>query len=394
MAEGETRSLHQIKRETEATRAGLSNTVDQLRSTVTDTATELRDRLRPEAIKAEVSDYFKTRGEQLVSDVKDAARRNPMQAVAVGASVAYPLLRLARAIPVPILIIGAGLFFAGSKTGRDLTQQASDKANDLADSARRQTQELTDKVARTSAGAQDYASDTMHTVTGAIVDGAEKLSRSGSAGISRMKAASSLQPLQDLAGAAVSSVTTAISEFKDRATAFASDTSTSVQDKLMEASSGLGQTATDGKQAGQEFISKARDQVSDMSQRATRAMGNTIEQNPLLVAGFGLLLGGLIASALPKFQPEDALIGNASDAVKKRAQEAAARGFENAKGAADQIIGNVAQQAQAEGLTPDALARGAEDVSQRIQRVAERAVTTAFDPDTENHAQGNGEHHG
>jgi hypothetical protein len=42
-------------------------------------------------------------------DVTAAARRNPMQAVAVGASVAYPLLRLARAIPLPVLMVGAGV---------------------------------------------------------------------------------------------------------------------------------------------------------------------------------------------------------------------------------------------------------------------------------------------
>jgi len=73
MAEDETRSLYQIKRETEATRAGLTTTVEQLRSTVTDTAADIRDRLRPEAIKAEVSDYFKSRGEQFLNDVKEAA---------------------------------------------------------------------------------------------------------------------------------------------------------------------------------------------------------------------------------------------------------------------------------------------------------------------------------
>ena len=252
MAEGETRSLHQIKRETEATRAGLTNTVDQLRSTVTDTATELRDRFRPEAIKAEVSDYFRSHGEKLVSDVKDAARRNPMQAVAVGASVAYPLLRLVRAIPAPILMIGAGLFFAGSKTGRDLTQQASDKASDLADSARRRTQELTDQVVRTSAGAQDYASDAMDRVTGAIADGAEKFRRTGAevTGISRLKGDASFPPVEG----AMSSVTKGINGLKDKATTFASDTANSVQDKLSEVSSALGQTATDGKQAGQKFV--------------------------------------------------------------------------------------------------------------------------------------------
>jgi hypothetical protein len=395
MAEGETRSLHQIKRETEATRAGLTNTVDQLRSTVTDTATEIRDRLRPEAIKAEVSDYFKSRGEQFLSDVKEAARRNPLQAVAVGASMAYPLLRMARAIPVPILMIGAGLFFAGSKTGSDLTQQASDVAKDLAESARQQTQELADQVVQASADARDYASTAVDKVTGAVADGTEKFHGGGEVtGISRPGVTSNLQPALDAAQAAVSSVTRGMSDLQDRAAAFASDTSTSVQDKLSGMSSALGQTASDGKQAGQKFLNDARDHVSDAGQWASQTVRETIEQNPLLVAGVGLLLGGLIASALPKSQAEDALLGDASSAVKKRAQEAAARSFASAKGAADEIVGNVAQQAQSEGLTPDALARGAEDVSQRIQRVAERAVATTFDPDTEKPAQGSGEHHG
>jgi hypothetical protein len=395
MAEGETRSLHQIKRETEATRAGLTNTVDQLRSTVTDTATEVRDRLRPEAIKAEVSDYFKSRGEQFLSDVKEAARRNPLQAVAVGASMAYPLLRMARAIPVPILMIGAGLFFAGSKTGRDLTQQASDAAKDLTESARQQTQELADQVVQASADARDYASTAVDKVTGAVADGTEKFPSGGEVtGISRPGVTSNLQPALDAAQAAVSSVTRGMSDLQDRATAFASDTSTSVQDKLSGMTSALSQTASDGKQAGQKFLNDARDHVSDAGQWASQTVRETIEQNPLLVAGVGLLLGGLIASALPKSQAEDALLGGASSAVKKRAQEAAARSFASAKGAADEIVGNVAQQAQSEGLTPDALARGAEDVSQRIQRVAERAVATTFDPDTEKPAQGSGEHHG
>jgi ElaB/YqjD/DUF883 family membrane-anchored ribosome-binding protein len=395
MAEDETRSLYQIKRETEATRAGLTTTVEQLRSTVTDTAADIRDRLRPEAIKAEVSDYFKSRGEQFLNDVKEAARHNPMQAVAVGASMAYPLLRMARAIPVPILMIGAGLFFAGSKTGRDLAQQASDKASDLADIARQRTQDLSDQIARTAADARDYASGALDTVTSAIADGAEQFRHTGdTTGISRPGETSNLQTVRDATEAAKSSAIRGVSNLQDRATAIASDTSASIQDKISEVSSALGQSATEGKQAGREFLTNTRDRVSEVSQRASRTINDTIAENPLLVAGVGLVLGGLIASALPKFQVEDSLLGGASSALKKRAQEAAAHGVEAAKGATDEILGKVAQQARAEGLTPDALARSAQDVSQRIQRVAERAVTTAFDPDTENQAEGNGEHHG
>jgi hypothetical protein len=128
MAQGDTRSLNEIRRETEQTRAALTTTVEELRGTVSDTATDIKNRLRPDAIKAEVSGYIKSRGEQLLQDLTDMARRNPMQAVAVGASIAYPALRLARAIPLPVLMIGAGLFLTGSKTGQDFSRKASDLA--------------------------------------------------------------------------------------------------------------------------------------------------------------------------------------------------------------------------------------------------------------------------
>jgi hypothetical protein len=103
-------SLQELRRETEQTRAGLTQTVEQLKTTVSETANDLRQRISPEAIKAEVSGYVRSRGERMVHDVTAAARSNPMQAVAVGASVAYPLLRLARALPLPILMVGAGSF--------------------------------------------------------------------------------------------------------------------------------------------------------------------------------------------------------------------------------------------------------------------------------------------
>ena len=47
MPETDTRSLQQIKRETEQTRAGLTNTVEQLKTSVADTASEIRQRIAP-----------------------------------------------------------------------------------------------------------------------------------------------------------------------------------------------------------------------------------------------------------------------------------------------------------------------------------------------------------
>src|SRR5258706_14103825 len=171
----DTRSLQQIKRETEQTRAGLTDTVEQLKTSVVESASDIRHRISPEAIKAEVSGYIKSRGEQLLNDVTSAARRNPMQAVAVGASVAYPLLRLARAIPLPVLMVGAGLFFAGSKTGQTAKQKVSEVVSDLSDEVGRRAHDFGNQVEETASAARTSASEQFDRVSPAVADGTNQV---------------------------------------------------------------------------------------------------------------------------------------------------------------------------------------------------------------------------
>jgi ElaB/YqjD/DUF883 family membrane-anchored ribosome-binding protein len=171
------RSLQQIKRETERTRAGLTDTVEKLRTSVADTATDIRQRISPDAIKAGVSDYIRSRGERLVEDVTAAARRNPMQAVAIGASVAYPLLRMARSIPLPVLMVGAGLFFAGSKTGQSAAQRAADMASDLSDEVQRRTREFGEQVGESAAVAKAFASDNLDRLRDTVSGGTDQISQ-------------------------------------------------------------------------------------------------------------------------------------------------------------------------------------------------------------------------
>jgi ElaB/YqjD/DUF883 family membrane-anchored ribosome-binding protein len=385
-------SLGELKRETEQTRAGLTQTVEQLRTSVSETASDIRQRLSPESIKAEVSDYVRSRGERLVEDVTAAARRNPMQAVAVGAGIAYPLLRLARTIPMPLLLVGAGLFFAGSKTGQSAVQKASDMASDLSDEVRRRGHDLSDQVGASVATARDAATDAVGKAGDLISSGADRLRQSADSAGSVLNAqtetarekATTLadtvtakgrdlrSSMVDLAGAA-----------GDRVRDLASDTSLAAQSALASTRDTALETASD-----------LRNRASAASERASKTVFETIEQNPLLVAGVGLLLGGLIASALPRSDLEDNLVGEASEAAKNRAREAASRGFDAAKGAAGEIFENVARQAGAEGLTPDGLDTAAKDIGQRVRRVAEAAVTTAFEPGNASTSSAGGDHHG
>jgi hypothetical protein len=416
MPQTDTRSLQQIKRETEQTRAGLTDTVEQLKTSVADTARDIRQRIRPDAIKAEVSDYIKSRGEQLLNDVTAAARRNPMQAVAVGASVAYPLLRLARAIPLPVLMVGAGLFFAGSKTGQAATQKASDIASDLSEEVVRRAREFGDQVEDSASAAKAYASEQFDRVSAAVSGGTDQVSRA--ADIAETTLASDSKILQGRVASIGSALSDRATDLREQGLRMAGSAAATVQDKAASFGSSLSGRATDLKEQGRRMASSAaatvqdtasdtisaardagsaaadagldaarsmRDTASDLTDRAGKTIFQTIEQNPLLVAGVGLLIGGLIASALPRSDIEDGLVGDASTAVKRRAQTAASQGFDAAKNAVGEVYDEASRQAEAEGLTRDGIGKAAQDIGQRVRRVAESAVTTAFEPKQENH---------
>ena len=379
----DTRSLQQIKRETEQTRAGLTDTVEQLKTSVAETASDIRHRISPEAIKAEVSGYIKSRGEQLLNDITSAARRNPMQAVAVGASIAYPLLRLARAIPLPVLMVGAGLFFAGSKTGQTASQKASDVAADLSDDVARRARELGEQVQDTASAARTYASEQFDRVSSAIAGGTDQVS--GLADAAGAAVASNSQRIKDSAASAGATLSDRASGLKDDGRRLAGSAATTVQDIADGATAAARSAASTVVDTGVDAARTIRRTASDASDQAGKTIFQTIEQNPLLVAGVGLLVGSLIASALPRSGFEDDLVGDASSAAKSRAQAAASQGLDAAKATVGEVYDETARQAEAEGLTPDGIGKAAQDISQRVRRVAEAAVTTAFEPSEQDH---------
>jgi hypothetical protein len=389
----DTRSLQQIKRDTEQTRAGLSDTVEQLKTSVAGTASDIRQRISPEAIKAEVSGYIKSRGEQLLNDVTAAARRNPMQAVAVGASMAYPLLRLARAIPVPVLMVGAGLFFAGSKSGQAATQTASDVVGDVSGQVVRQARELGDRVQETAEAASTYAADQVDRVSAAVSGGADQVRRAGEA--TGAAVASSSQRIRDSAASAGAVLSDRAHSLKDDGLRIIGSAAGAAQEMASGATAATRNAASSVAGTGMEAVRTMKDKASDVSERTGKTIFQTIEQNPLLVASVGLLVGGLIASALPRSEFEDDLVGDASTTAKRQVQASASKGFDAVKGAVGEIYDETARQAEAEGLTTDGLGNATQDITQRVRRVAEAAVTTAFEPSKPDHqtnAHGENDH--
>jgi ElaB/YqjD/DUF883 family membrane-anchored ribosome-binding protein len=309
-------SVHALRTEAEATRARLTGTVEELRTQVADTATDIKERLSPSAIKAEVTEYVRDSRDQLWHSLEQKARDNPMQAVAVGAALAYPVLQLVRAMPAPLLLIGAGL----------LLSRATANQNDAA----------TDAVRARAQGAMDHASGAVESAT----DSARR----------------TLHDAQDYARDRVDTV-------MDRATEAVS----SVKDRISGA-------AEDAKAAVSGTTDKITGQAADLAQQARTAVSGTWEQNPLLVAGVGLAIGAFIAAAFPATQAEESLFGEASDAVRRQADGLAAKGIEAAKG----VVQGAAAAAGEQGLSAEGLTKVGEDLTGKVRAVAERGVEAAL----------------
>jgi ElaB/YqjD/DUF883 family membrane-anchored ribosome-binding protein len=308
-------SVTALRAEAEANRARLTGTVEDLRTQVADTATDLKERLSPSAIKAEVTDYVRDSRDQLWHTLEQKARDNPLQAVAVGAAVAYPAFQLLRAMPAPLLLVGAGLLLSrttgkstaisnATEVARDRTQGAMDSVSSAVDNA-------TDTARRKLHDAQDYARDGAETVM-------------------------------------------------ERGTALAS----SVKDRVAEATDSA-------KAAVGDTTDKVMSQAEDFTRQAREAVATTWDQNPLLVAGAGLVIGAVIAAAFPSTETEENLFGEASDAMRREAERT---GVNVARTAVEGVVG----AATDEGLSVDGLKKAGEHLTDKVRAVAAKGVEAAL----------------
>jgi ElaB/YqjD/DUF883 family membrane-anchored ribosome-binding protein len=363
MARTDERSLEDLRRGAERTRAEFVGTVDQLRSKMTDTVTDFQERISPAAVKAQVSDYVHTRADALV----DKARQNPLQAAAIGLGLAYPLMGVIRSIPAPVLMIGAGLYLLGSNSGQRAVEKAATVTRGLSD----QIGGGVESVAATYHAAQEGLASAGRSVSSAIAsatttkddsslpqgaealqDGMQRIAASSGA-----VAAGALAELQAKAGASLDAATSAT-------VAGAAAANTAVR----EAAGTMGDLATD----------TARN-AADGYQRAATVVVDAIRQNPFLTGGIAFAIGALVASALPRSDIERTVLGDVSADAAKQADDVLSKGFDAAKDAAVSLYRDVAQKASDEGLTANDLQDAGDELGRRVRRVAQTATSAAFD---------------
>jgi hypothetical protein len=326
-AEG--RSLSEMERETEHTRADLIHTVDELHS-----------RVSPQAIKEEVKAYARDTGNELIHTLERKARENPLQTVAVAAGLAYPAWRFLINIPAPVLLVGAGLAltqFGGSSRAPTTSARSRQSGGE------RQGEQLPDGLRQTAQNVSFNLSQAAEGLKEKVADAAEQARAGVSEGL----------------GAIRSRAAAAISDTTESARAAASDTVTA---------------ATAAYRSGIDAASRTGDQLSESFKQSKENLFETMERHPFLVGGVGLLIGAVIASALPVSQTENRLFGDTSDDLKNRARGMASEGLEVAKTTVQDIYQESASRAQQEGLSPEVVRKTVKGVGDKVKSLVEQAA--------------------
>jgi YihY family inner membrane protein len=324
-----TRSVEELRRESERNRAELAATVDRLRAQITDTAEDLRYKVSPQGIKSEVSEFVSRKSQGWLEALKQQAMENPMQTIAAGTAVAVPALRLARSFPLPLLMIGAGL----ALTSKTVRARAAEAATPAMEKAREMAGEAAERVQSIGEDAVNAASETSRRAT----DGASE---------AHAKAAGMADDLKDRAA---------------RAT-----------DKVKAGVDAASETAKDK-------IEQVRSTMRDKATAAPETTRQMVRDNAALIAGLGVAIGAIIAASLPDSKAEAVAIGKASDSAKRAAGKVAQSGFETAKDAVLSAADAAAKSVSQADLGQHA-SRMTRDVSERLKEAADDIVTAAFNP--------------
>lgn len=247
------RESAQLQREAEAQRAGLSNTLGQL-----------RDGMTSQAISAELVGVLRDSSLTLVKSLADSARSNPGAALLIGAGLTMMLTKTTGA---DVMSSASNALRAASSAGADAAVAAASgvrsAAGTAADTAKSLAGQASDKVS-------DMAGKVTDKVTGLATDTANSVKQTAAATADSLRGTAA--DLRDRAGEQVDQARRLVHDGQDTAQHLEQDAA---------------RLATDTKQA----VSKL------------------LEEQPILVAAIGTALGAIFGAALPVSQAERNVLG-------------------------------------------------------------------------------------
>jgi hypothetical protein len=178
------------------------------------------------------------------------------------------------------------------------------------------------------------------------------------------------------AGEAKSAITSGVTALGDRATATISDATTSVRNAASDTVAAARDTLSETYQSGLAAGASAGDQLTETFTQSRDSLAQVIESHPFVVGGVGLLIGAVIASALPVTHAENRLFGDTSDDIKTRARDITSEGLQVATTAAQDVYHGSVSRAQEQGLSAEVVRQTVKDVGEKVREVVEQASET------------------
>lgn len=242
-----------LQREAEAQRAGLSNTLGQL-----------RDGMTTSALSAELVGVLRDSSLTLVKSLADSARSNPGAALLIGAGLTMMLTKTTGA---DVMSTASSALKAASSAGADAAVAAASGVKSAAGSATDTAKSLAGQAGDKIAGMADKVS---HLAT----DTADKVGH------------------------------------------IASDTAASLKGKAAETADSLrgaaGEQVDQAKhmvEAGKETAQHINDDATRLAADTRQAVTKLFEEQPILVAALGTAIGALFGAVLPVSQAERNVLG-------------------------------------------------------------------------------------
>lgn len=314
------RSAAEIEREVEQTRAGLTNTLD-----------ELRERASPGQLFEQALDYARSSGgNEFVRNLGTSVRDNPL----------------------PLLLIGAGIGWlmmsGGNRAGGTTPYMAHSPGRSIGTGSTR--------VRVYGDGAESGGSGGSMTGRASAAVGAARDSVAGAADQAIDKVGQAYRSVADAAGSATGSVR---------------DAAGSVADSLRGAAASVTDQVTG---SGQEVQAR----VGEIGDQARQGVTWLMREQPLVLGAIGVALGAAVGALLPGTEAEDRLMGETRDAVADRVQTTAQQGYERLKDTAGEhvdrakaAVGQAADEAGGTGRVGSALTEAAREVRQAARDAAQ-----------------------
>ena len=252
--------------------AHLQHEADAARIGLADTLGQLRHGMAPAALSGEALALAKETGLSLVKSLAEQARVNPVPALLIGAGLA---MLLTRTTGGDVASAAGTVLKSAAATGADVARGAASA-----------TGEAVKGAASAAAGAASSAA----TAAGdAVLDTAERAAKS---------VGEKVGALRERVGGEVEAAGETVSERYAAA-----------REKMHEAANQGRRTLHDRQDQAQGLAQEARTRAQSMAEETQQSIKHLLEEQPILIAALGAVLGAAIGGALPLSRQEKELLG-------------------------------------------------------------------------------------